>query len=82
MPYADIASITFSRVGGGASASSARTFDMLVTMKGGLEYAYSGIPREEYAGLDEFLRLKKLRVKNEMADEVGLIVDICLSHAC
>ena len=69
MAYADIATIVFSRVGSSVSAS--RTFDMKILMKKGGDFMFSGINKEEHPNLDAFFKLKKLRVKNELApDEV------------
>ncbi|PSS25357.1 hypothetical protein M430DRAFT_114992 [Amorphotheca resinae ATCC 22711] len=67
--YEQTASITFSRVGGAVSAS--RTFDITVHMKGGAgESQFSNINREEQKPLEDFFKIKGLRVKNEM-DEDG-----------
>jgi len=63
--YDQTASITFSRVGGAVSAS--RTFDITVHMKGGAgESQFSNINREEQKPLEDFFKIKGLRVKNEM----------------
>lgn len=66
--FEQTASITFSRVGGATSAS--RTFDITVHMKGGAgESQFSNINREEQKPLEDFFRLKGLRVKNEMDED-------------
>eukprot|EP00158_Paraphelidium_tribonemae_P002175 Partr_v1_DN25172_c0_g1_i1_m76620 putative Component of the FACT complex, a general chromatin factor that acts to reorganize nucleosomes. The FACT complex is involved in multiple processes that require DNA as a template such as mRNA elongation, DNA replication and DNA repair. During transcription elongation the FACT complex acts as a histone chaperone that both destabilizes and restores nucleosomal structure. It facilitates the passage of RNA polymerase II and transcription by promoting the disso len=65
MEYADIAQITFSRLD---QASSSRTFDMKVSMRSGTAFSFVGLPREEHAVLEEFLRLKGLRIKTETAE--------------
>jgi structure-specific recognition protein 1 len=66
--YEHLSSITFSRVGGAISAS--RTFDITVHMKDGTESQFSNINREEQTPLEDFFKIKGLRVKNEM-DEDG-----------
>jgi structure-specific recognition protein 1 len=67
--FEQVASITFSRVGGAVSAS--RTFDITVHMKAGAgENQFSNINREEQKPLEDFFKSKNLRVKNEM-DEDG-----------
>jgi structure-specific recognition protein 1 len=67
--YDQTASITFSRVGAGVSAS--RTFDITIHMKGGAgESQFSNINREEQKPLEDFFKTKGLRVKNEI-DEDG-----------
>jgi len=63
----EIASVTFSRVGGGIT--NTRTFEMKFNMKNGVDYQFGGINREEYPALNEFLQLKKIKVKNELSEE-------------
>ncbi|KAL3425215.1 structure-specific recognition protein [Phlyctema vagabunda] len=60
-------SITFSRVGGATSAS--RTFDITVHMKDGGDSQFSNINREEQKPLEDFFRIKGIRVKNEMDED-------------
>ncbi|KAI9817836.1 MAG: FACT complex subunit [Pycnora praestabilis] len=68
--FDNISSITMSRVGGAISAS--RTFDITVTLKGGQgEHQFSNINREEQQPLEEFFKIKNLRTKNEMVDDVS-----------
>jgi structure-specific recognition protein 1 len=70
--YEQTASITFSRVGGAISAS--RTFDITVHMKGGAgESQFSNINREEQKPLEEFFKVKGLRVKNEMEEDSSIL---------
>ena len=70
--YEQISSITFTRVGGAISAS--RTFDITVHMKnGGGESQFSNINREEQKPLEEFFKVKGLRVKNEMDEDTSLL---------
>lgn len=67
-----VASITFSRVGGAISAS--RTFDITVHLKnGGGSHQFSNINREEQKPLEDFFKIKQLRVKNEMDEDTGLL---------
>jgi structure-specific recognition protein 1 len=71
--YEQTASITFSRVGGAVSAS--RTFDITIHMKGGAgESQFSNINREEQKPLEDFFKVKGLRVKNEMDEDTSLLV--------
>ncbi|TGO21849.1 hypothetical protein BPAE_0196g00010 [Botrytis paeoniae] len=66
--YEQITVITFSRVGGATSAS--RTFDIAVGMKGGAgETQFSNINREEQKNLEDFFKIKGIRVKNEMDED-------------
>lgn len=71
--YDQTASITFSRVGGAVSAS--RTFDITIHMKSGAgESQFSNINREEQKPLEEFFKVKGLRVKNEMEEDHGALL--------
>lgn len=75
--YEQTASITFSRVGGATSAS--RTFDITVHMKGGAgESQFSNINREEQKNLEDFFKIKGLRVKNEMDDDGSALLAAAL----
>lgn len=71
IPHSEVSTATFSRVGGGVSGS--RTFDLRFVMKGGNDYQFSSINREEYQNLEEFIKGKKIKVKNEMAEEAAVI---------
>lgn len=62
-----ISVITMSRVGGAISAS--RTFDVTMSMKTGIEHHFSNINREEQQPLEDFFRLKNIKVRNEMMED-------------
>jgi len=66
-----VTQITMSRIGGAMAAS--RTFDITMAMKGGGEFQFSNINREEQKPLEDFFRLKGLRVKNEMAEDAQML---------
>jgi hypothetical protein len=69
--FETISSVTFSRVGGALAAS--RTFDVTVKLKEGRgEHQFSNVNREEQGGLEDFLKLKGIKVKNEMVEDVRL----------
>lgn len=73
--FDNISSITMSRVGGAISAS--RTFDITITLKGGAgEHQFSNINREEQTPLEDFFRIKNLRTKNEMIDDVCIFISL------
>jgi structure-specific recognition protein 1 len=66
--YEQTQSVTFSRVGGAVSALS--TFDITVHMKNnGGSSQFSNINREDLKALEDFFKLKGLRVKNEIDEE-------------
>lgn len=74
--YETVGSITFSRVGGAVSAS--RTFDITVHLKAGGENQFSNINREEQKNLEDFFKLKQLRVKNEMDEDNSAVLAAAL----
>jgi structure-specific recognition protein 1 len=69
--YDQISLIVLSRIGGAISAS--RTFDVTIQMRGGGEFAFSNINREEQKPLETFFALKNLKVRNEMIEEGSLL---------
>ncbi|ORY69803.1 uncharacterized protein BCR38DRAFT_92977 [Pseudomassariella vexata] len=69
--YDQTSSITFSRVGGAVSALS--TFDITVHMKSGGSSQFSNINREDLKALEDFFKLKGLRVKNEIDEDANLL---------
>ncbi|KAL2074633.1 hypothetical protein VTL71DRAFT_8411 [Oculimacula yallundae] len=75
--FDQIDSIVLSRVGGAVSAS--RTFDITVIMKGNVsESQFSNINREEQKPLEEFFKIKGLRVKNEMDEDASALLAAAL----
>ncbi|KAK4705999.1 FACT complex subunit SSRP1/POB3, partial [Phenoliferia sp. Uapishka_3] len=68
--HSDISAVTFARVGG--ALPSARTFDLNVKLKGDSDHPiiFSALNKEELTTIEEHLRSKKIRVKNEM-DELA-----------
>lgn len=79
IPIENIAVITMSRVGGAISAS--RTFDITITLKGGLgEHQFSNINREEQQPLEEFFKAKNIRFKNEMLDDSSALIAAALDN--
>jgi structure-specific recognition protein 1 len=69
---ADVHQVVFSRVGSGMGASAARTFDLKVVTKSSPEYTFTSINKEEHEAIENFLKAKKVRVKNEMMQDVDL----------
>jgi hypothetical protein len=68
--FENISVIVMSRVGGALAAS--RTFDITVTLKSGMgEHQFSNINREEQRPLEDFFKLKGIKVKNEMTEDVS-----------
>ncbi|OAA55591.1 structure-specific recognition protein [Niveomyces insectorum RCEF 264] len=70
--YEQTQSVTFSRVGGAVSALS--TFDITVLLKNGAGSSqFSNINREDLKALEDFFKLKGLRVKNEIDEDANLM---------
>lgn len=57
--FEEIASVNFARSGG-----STRSFDFEIELKSGVLHTFSSIEKEEYGRLFDFIKEKKLRVKN------------------
>ncbi|EHK96027.1 putative FACT complex subunit POB3 [Glarea lozoyensis 74030] len=74
--FEQVKTVVFSRVGGAVSAS--RTFDITVQLKEGGESQFSNINREEQKPLEDFFRIKQLRVKNEMEEDNTAILKAAL----
>ena len=77
IPYETISVIVMSRVGGAVSAS--RTFDITVEIRGGVNYQFSNINREEQGCLQAFFELKGIKLRNEMVDDGPSILERALN---
>ena len=67
--FSEIAAVTFARVGG--ALPTARTFDLSIRLKasaGEAPVVFSSLNKEELGPIEEFLRSKGIRVKNEMEE--------------
>lgn len=53
--------------------STVRTFDLKVKTKTGPETVFSSINKEEHEPIETYLKSKKVRVKNEMNDDVLMV---------
>ncbi|KZT28330.1 SSrecog-domain-containing protein [Neolentinus lepideus HHB14362 ss-1] len=70
LELSDIHQVVFSRLGQGMAA---RTFDLQVVTKSGPEYTFTSINKEEHEPTEAYLKDKKVRVKNEMLQDVDLL---------
>lgn len=68
----DIHQVIFSRVG--ASVSAARTFDLKIATKSGPEYTFTSINKEEHEPVENYLKDKKVRIKNEMVPDAEMLL--------
>lgn len=72
IPYSEVSSVKFSRVGG--SVSSSRTFDMTIVLRSGAgEHQFSNIAREEQSSLESYIKSKNIKIKNEDSDDQTLL---------
>lgn len=71
---ADVHQVVFSRVGQGLGASAVRTFDLKIVTKSGPEYTFTSINKEEHEPTEAYLKAKKVRVKNELMQEVDMML--------
>lgn len=70
--FDQVQSITFSRVGGAVATLS--TFDITVHLKNGAGSSqFSNINREDLKALEDFFKLKGLRVKNEIDEDANMM---------
>jgi len=67
----DIHQVVFSRVGVSAAA---RTFDIRIVTRSGPEYMFTSLNKEEHEGIEAFLTEKKIKVKNEMVQDVDMLM--------
>ncbi|SCZ89982.1 BZ3500_MvSof-1268-A1-R1_Chr1-3g01704 [Microbotryum saponariae] len=72
VPHADISAVIFARVGG--ALPSARTFDLSIRLRGDPDHpiVFSALNKEELQPIEDFLRMKKIKIKNEM-DEIAAV---------
>ncbi|KAK7918155.1 hypothetical protein PG985_010029 [Apiospora marii] len=80
LSYDNTASITFSRVGGAVSTLS--TFDITVHLKNGQgSNQFNNINREDLKALEDFFKLKGLRVKNEIDEDAAMMAQAIRDEA-
>jgi len=70
----DIHQVVFSRVGASMGAAAARTFDIKIVTKSGMEYIFTSINKEEHEPTEAYLRDKKVKIKNEMVPDADLLL--------
>lgn len=69
IPYSDVGVVHFERVSSAMSAS--RTIDVRLEMRtDGADITFSAINKEEHPHLSEFLADKKIKVKNQIQEEM------------
>lgn len=72
MAHSDISFVTLSRVGGGGVTSS-RTFDITVQMNNGTSHQFSSINREEQTNVEQQLKARGIRIKNDLNDDQAFL---------
>jgi len=64
----EIHQVLFSRVGN--VLGTARTFDLTIETKSGPSYTFNAVNRDEHEMMENYMKSKKIRVTNQMADDV------------
>ena len=54
----------------GNALGTARTFDLTIETKSGHSHTFNAVNRDEHEMMDTYLKSKKVRVTNQMADDV------------
>lgn len=67
----DVHQIIFSRVG---ASTAARTFDLKIVTKSGPEYTFTSLNKEEHEPTETYLKDKKIKIKNEMVQDVDMML--------
>jgi structure-specific recognition protein 1 len=62
--FENIDGVEFARVSATGNTSSNRTFDLIVVVGDGSKFAFTGILRQEYSNLFNFITAKKIRIVN------------------
>lgn len=68
---ADVHQVIFSRVG---ASTAARTFDLKIVTKSGPEFNFTALNKEEHEPTEAYLVDKKIKVKNEMTQDVDMLL--------
>jgi structure-specific recognition protein 1 len=69
---ADIHGVVFSRVNRLSGVAAARTFDLKIITKTGPEYIFTLISQDEHRPIEDYLKDRKVKVKNDMQSLVEL----------
>jgi structure-specific recognition protein 1 len=67
----DVHQVIFSRVG---ASTAARTFDLKIVTKSGPEYTLTSLNKEEHEPTEAYLKEKKIKIKNEMVQDVDMML--------
>ncbi|KAG4302854.1 hypothetical protein PCANB_000870 [Pneumocystis canis] len=74
IPMSEISYVTLSRIN--ASVSASRTFDLTFSLKGGAYYQFSNINREEQKLLEDFMKLKNIKIKNDLNEDSQALLTV------
>lgn len=67
----DVHQVVFSRVG---ASTAARTFDLKIVTKSGPEHTFTSLNKEEHEPIESYLKDKKIKIKNEMVQDVDMLL--------
>eukprot|EP00026_Physarum_polycephalum_P005162 Phypoly_transcript_05191.p1 GENE.Phypoly_transcript_05191~~Phypoly_transcript_05191.p1 ORF type:complete len:529 (+),score=85.58 Phypoly_transcript_05191:330-1916(+) len=79
MRFEEVSSVEFARVASSTNAQANRTFDLVIRLSDSTVHQFTGIQRNEYGSLFNFIQSKKLRIENpdeateELAGLAGVI---------
>lgn len=76
IPFSDVSSVTFSRVG--ASISAGKTFDVMFKSRNGTDHQFTSINREEQENLEAFFKTKNVKVKNDLNEDHAALLSAAL----
>lgn len=74
IPHEDLVSVTFSRVD--TLTANSRTFDVIFSCRGSVDYNFSNLNKEELPYIEAFLRDKKIQFQNELVTKKKSIATI------
>jgi len=73
--FTEIANIEFARVSTSDDKSTNRTFDLVVTLQNNNIFQFTGIQRQEYSPLFEFITSKKITIKTQHGNVTEMDMD-------
>lgn len=76
VPYADVSSVTLSRIGG--SMTAGKTFDVTFRSRSGADHQFTSINREEQGNIEAFLKSKSIKIKNDLNEDTAALLSAAL----
>ncbi|KAI9016798.1 structure-specific recognition protein-domain-containing protein, partial [Hyaloraphidium curvatum] len=73
LPFRDISSLTFKRVASGTGTAALRTFEIIVSQRGGPDVTFGNVSRDDYPALEDFAKKHGIKVRSEMTEETRVL---------